>query len=81
MPKTKRQPRTITGHEPPNFALTLDELAAHIAEQPSVLRKKAVAGKLPGAYRTAGSQGEWRFPMGSVNAYQRANSVTKPVTQ
>jgi hypothetical protein len=77
MARTKRLPRTITGNEPGNFALTLDELASHIAEQPSVLRKKAVAGKFPGAYRTCGGAGEWRFPMSSVNLYQRANSVTK----
>lgn len=76
MPRTARQPRAITGAEPDTFALTLDELALHIAEQPEPLRRKVKAGQFPGAYRTAGWKGDWRIPMKSVRAYQKGQAVT-----
>lgn len=76
MPRTARPPRIITGNEPDTFALTLEELSLHIAEQPQPLRKKLAAGKFNGAYRTAGWKGDWRIPMRAVRSYQKAQSPT-----
>lgn len=78
MPKVAQPLRTITGNEAGTFALTLAELAVHIAESKDQLRRKAITGKFPEAYRTDGGRGDWRFPMSGIRQYQKNRKVALP---
>lgn len=40
--------------------LTVKEVAAMLRQDPETIRRKLVAGKIPGAFKTDGKEGEWR---------------------
>ncbi len=76
--KLPRLPRlsSITDQSPGELALTLKELILITGEADRGLRQKLSQGRFHGAYRTAGTRGEWRIPLKAVRHYQQPQPPT-----
>lgn len=74
--KLKRPIRKFPDSTEPSTPLTLRELGSMTGECDRGLRAKLKSGAFKGAYRTNGSAGEWRIPLRSLKAYQKARSIT-----
>ena len=59
-----------TGTLPDEF-LTLREAAERLRLNPETMRLKFARGKIPGAFRTDGSRGDWRVSLADLQAWER----------
>lgn len=76
--KLKRPIRQFSETAELSTPLTLRELGSMTGECDRGLRAKLKSGAFKGAYRTNGSAGEWRIPLRSLQAYQKARSISIP---
>jgi hypothetical protein len=65
--RRERRPRVVHRPEQAPDLLTVEQVAEKIGQHPEVIRRRARAGKIPGAHRLPGG-GPWRIPSSALAA-------------
>jgi hypothetical protein len=75
----KRIPiKKLTADMPDYLAVRLQDAAPVLGLQVATLRKKCATGRMPQAFKTSGSKGDWRIPFSYLRplvAQQSAQAI------